>query len=100
MGKFTFALALGLALASTSLASAATCGNTAQGFDGFLAQVKKEAAAKGISGQALAMLDTVQYDASIIKRDRAQNVFAQSFLQFAGRMANDTRIAKGRALIA
>jgi lytic murein transglycosylase len=87
-----------LALAGT--AEAATCGNTAQGFDGFLAQVKKEAAARGISGQALAMLDNVQYDAGIIKRDRAQNVFAQSFLQFAGRMANDSRIARGKALIA
>jgi lytic murein transglycosylase len=87
-------------LALVSTAQAATCGNTAQGFDGFLAQVKKEAAAHGISGQALAMLDTVQYDPAIIKRDRAQNVFAQSFLQFAGRMASDSRITRGRALIA
>ncbi len=100
MGKITVALALGLALMSSASAMAASCGNTAEGFPAFLAQVKKEAAAKGISGQALAMLDTVHYDEAIIKRDRAQNVFAQSFRQFSGRMASDARITKGRALIA
>ena len=91
-----FALALGCA---SSSAIAATCGNTAQGFDKFLAQIKKEATAQGVSGEALGVLDTVQYDAGVIKRDRAQNVFAQSFLQFAGRMASDARIVKGRAVI-
>ena len=45
MQRTTLALALGLALASTSMASAATCGNTSQGFDGFLAQVKTTAVA-------------------------------------------------------
>ena len=96
-----FAAALGLALGLvSSQALAAGCGNTAQGFDGFLAQIKKEAAAQGVNGTALAALDGVTYDASVIKRDRAQNVFAQSFLQFAGRMASDARITKGRALIA
>jgi len=95
------ALGLLLSLASTpAVLAAAKCGNTAQGFDRFLAQVKKEAAKQGVTGQALAMLDSVQYDPSIIKRDRAQNVFAQSFLQFSSRMASDARITKGRALIA
>lgn len=100
MGKTTLALAFGLALASSSMALAAPCGTSAQGFDGFLAQVRKDAVAQGISGQALAMLDTVKYDESVIKRDRAQNVFAQSFQQFAGRMASEARVTKGRALIA
>ncbi len=92
-------LILSVALASPALA-AASCGNTAQGFDRFLGQVRKEAAAQGVSGEALAQLDSVRYDASIIKKDRAQNVFAQSFLQFSSRMATEARIAKGRALIA
>ena len=96
-----FAVAFALALSCTSSPGmAVTCGNTAQGFDGFLAKIKKEAAAQGVSGEALGVLDTVQYDAGVIKRDRAQNVFAQSFLQFSGRMATDARITKGRALIA
>ena len=99
MKYFTVALALAISCASSS-AMAATCGNTAEGFDGFLGKIKKEAAAQGVSGEALAVLNSVQYDAGVIKRDRAQNVFAQSFLQFSGRMATDARITKGRALIA
>ena len=99
MKYLTVAFALALSCASSST-MAATCGNTADGFDGFLAKIKKEAAAQGVSGEALGVLDTVQYDAGVIKRDRAQNVFAQSFLQFSGRMATDARITKGRALIA
>ena len=89
---------LGL-LFSTAQSYAATCGNTEQGFAGFLDGMKKQAAKQGISGQALAVLDTVHYDPAIIKRDRAQNVFAQSFLQFSGRMASEARITKGRARI-
>ena len=43
------AILLSFALfAAAPAAMAASCGNTAQGFDGFLAQVKKEAAARGI----------------------------------------------------
>ena len=96
----TLATALTATFLATGIGHAATCGNTAQGFSGFLAAVKKQAAKEGVSGEALAQLNNVQYDPSIIKRDRAQNVFAQSFLQFAGRMATDARIVKGKALIA
>ena len=96
----TYAAALAATMLATSVAQAASCGNTSQGFSGFLAGVKKQAVKEGVNGQALAQLDTVQYDPAIIKRDRAQNVFAQSFLQFSGRMATDGRITKGRALIA
>jgi lytic murein transglycosylase len=91
--------ALGLLLVSTS-AMAATCGNSAQGFGGFLAAVKKSAAKNGISPEVISELDGVQYDPSIIKRDRSQNVFSQSFLQFSGRMATDYRVKHGRELIA
>ncbi len=96
----TLVATVSLSLLAVAQSQAATCGNTAQGFSGFLSGVKKQAAKGGINGQALAILDTVQYDPSIIKRDRAQNVFAQSFLQFAGRMATDGRVTKGRAVIA
>ena len=98
MKKIVAAFCLGFGLVS-SAAMAATCGNSAEGFDGFLAQIKKQAVAQGVSGAALAQLDGVRYDESIIKRDRAQNVFAQSFLQFSARMATDARVTKGRALI-
>ena len=91
--------ALGFLCSVSAPVFAATCGNTELGFPGFLAQVRKEAVAQGVSGEALAQLDSAHYDAGIIKRDRAQNVFAQSFLQFAGRMATEARVTKGRALI-
>jgi lytic murein transglycosylase len=81
-------------------AMAASCGNSAQGFNGFLAAVKKSAIKNGISSEVLSQLDTIKYDQSIIKRDRAQNVFSQSFLQFSGRMATEARVTKGRAMIA
>ena len=92
------ATALALAL-TTSTALAATCGTSSQGFKAYMAAVKKDAAAQGISGEVLANLDGLQYDAAIIKHDRAQNVFAQSFLQFSGRMASDYRVKRGRELI-
>lgn len=84
---------------TSSAALAASCGNSAQGFKGFLAAVKKDAAAQGVAPEVLSNLDGLQYDASIIKHDRAQNVFAQSFLQFSGRMASDYRVKRGRELI-
>jgi membrane-bound lytic murein transglycosylase B len=85
----TLAAVLSATFLATGIGHAATCGNTAQGFPGFLAAMKKQAIKEGVNGEALAQLDSVQYDPSIIKRDRAQNVFAQSFLQFAGRMATE-----------
>jgi lytic murein transglycosylase len=88
--------ALGLIAGS---AEAATCGNSAKGFDGFMKAVRKQAVAQGMSETALAALDEVQYDPSIVQRDRAQNVFSQSFLQFQGRMVTDYRIKHGAALI-
>jgi lytic murein transglycosylase len=93
---------LGIAAALTILttsAQAAACGNSAKGFDGFIKTFRKEAAAQGLSKRALAALDGVRYDAGIIKRDRAQNVFSQSFLEFQARMVTDYRIKQGAALI-
>ena len=79
-------------------AAAATCGNSAVGFDGFLKSVRAEAVAMGLAPRGIAALDGVQYDPSIIKHDRAQSIFSQSFLEFASRMATDVRIKKGAAL--
>jgi lytic murein transglycosylase len=81
------------------VAQAATCSNSAKGFDGFIKSVKREADAAGVSPQAVAVLNDVRYDPGIIKKDRAQNVFAQDFLTFQGRMATAARIQKGQAVI-
>ena len=80
-------------------AQAATCGNNGSGFPGFIKAFHKEAAANGIGRQALAVLDGTTYDVGIIKKDRAQNIFSQSFLEFQARMITDYRIKQGAALV-
>jgi len=79
--------------------AAASCGNSAKGFDGFIKQIKAEAAAQGISPRGIAALDDVSYDPSIIKRDRAQSIFSQSFLDFQAKMVSDSRITRGKAMM-
>ena len=77
--------------------TAAPCGGD---FGAWLAGVKQEAAAAGISQRAIqAALAGVAYDPTIIARDHAQGVFRQSFEQFSGRMV-PPRLARGRQLLA
>ena len=85
-----------LALATT--AEAASCGNTAKGFPAFIKSMKREADAAGVSAGSVAVLNDVTYDAGIIKKDRAQNVFAKSFLDFQAGMATAARVKKGQAI--
>jgi lytic murein transglycosylase len=75
--------------------AAPRCRNTGS-FEVWLDGFKKEAAAQGISRQAIsAALDGVTFDPAIIRRDSGQGVFQQSFLQFAGRMTNAGRYQNG-----
>ena len=100
MRKFGFAaLTLAATLAMAGAAQAANCGNSAKGFDGFIKAMKQEAAAKGIGERGLQALDQVDFDPAIIKKDRAQSVFSQSFLEFQGRMVSDYRIKQGAVLL-
>jgi len=80
-------------------AQAAVCGDNGNGFSGFIKAFHKEAAAQGMGRQALSVLDGITYDPSVIKKDRAQNVFSQSFLEFQARMITDYRIKQGAALV-
>jgi len=80
-------------------AKAADCGNSAKGFDGFLKSFASQAAAQGIGKRGLSALNGVQYQPGIIKKDRAQSIFSQAFLEFQSRMATSGRIKKGRALL-
>lgn len=93
-GMFGAAVMIGTALASSADA-APRCRNTGS-FEAWLAGFKREAAAQGISQQAIAAaLDGVTFDPAIIRRDSGQGVFQQSFLQFAGRMAGGGRYQNG-----
>ena len=101
MKKLTgFASLAVLALTLSGAANAAaTCGNNASGFDKFIKAFHKEAAAQGLGPQALSALDDVQYDASVIKKDRGQNIFSISFLDFQAKMATQNRVVKGGEII-
>jgi lytic murein transglycosylase len=80
------ALALTASIASAEPALAAVaCGSG--NFDAWLTDFRTEAAAKGISQQAIAGgLAGVTLDQSVLSRDRSQKVFSQSFEEFSGRM--------------
>ena len=84
-----------LAAPTAPAEAAPRCRNTGN-FDTWLAAFKQEAAAQGISRQAIsAALDGVTFDPAIIRRDSGQGVFQQSFLQFAGRMTAAGRYQNG-----
>ncbi|WP_256806608.1 lytic murein transglycosylase [Bradyrhizobium sp. Bra64] len=80
------AFILSASILSTAAALAAVaCGSG--NFDAWLADFKTDAAAKGISQQAIsAGLAGVTLDQSVLNRDRSQKVFNQTFEEFSGRM--------------
>jgi lytic murein transglycosylase len=88
--------ALSIAFASHAFAacqSPAAFGSWLQGF-------KKEAVAQGVSPNVVAAaLDGLTYDPATIAKDRGQGVFAQTFLQFSGRMVSANRLQTGGALL-
>jgi lytic murein transglycosylase len=80
-------------------AHAAGCASPAT-FPAWLQSFKQEAIAQGISPQVVSeALDGLTYDPAVIAKDRGQAVFAQSFLQFSGRMVNSNRLSLGSSLL-
>src|ERR1700744_4839373 len=88
----------GAVLFAGGTALAAQC-NSKGGFNGFVTDFKKEAAAQGISPRGLAALDGVTIDNSVLAADRRQGVFRQSFEQFSSRMISQDRLTKGARLM-
>jgi lytic murein transglycosylase len=77
----------------------AACASPAE-FGRWLQNFKKEAVAQGISPRTVSYaLDGLTYDPATIAKDRRQGVFAQSFLQFSGRMVSSNRLQVGSALL-
>ena len=96
--------AIGAVAAATLLATpsafALPCGKNPAEFSRWLQGFKREAAAQGISPQTVAYaLDGLSYDPATIAKDRGQGVFAQTFLQFSGRMVNSNRLQVGSQLL-
>ena len=92
-------IAFGLFATSAAAQSGARC-HGGQSFDQFLAQLKQDAVAAGVSQRAIAAASPYMvYDQGIVNRDRGQRVFGQIFTEFAGRMASEGRRVKGQQLI-
>ena len=69
-------------------------------FDRFLADLKQQAVAAGVSPRTIAEASPyLVYDQGIVNRDRGQRVFGQVFTEFAGRMAASYRMQQGQARI-
>jgi lytic murein transglycosylase len=69
-------------------------------FDRFLADLKQQAVAEGVSQRTIAEASLyLVYDQGIVNRDRGQRVFGQVFTEFAGRMAASYRMQQGQARI-
>ena len=69
-------------------------------FERFLADLKQQAVAAGVSQNAIAEASPyLLYDQAIVNRDRGQRVFGQVFTEFAGRMAASYRMQQGQGRI-
>ena len=88
-----------LALASVSPAArAATCGNSAVGYEGWKQQFAGEARAKGIGAATIAALMATNYAQATINADRGQRSFQLTLDQFLAKRGATTIVAKGRQL--
>ncbi len=99
MKKLTYSLVIAgfvSAIGGINLASAEQCKGQPK-FSSWVKDFKKEAAASGISARTIAIAaKQFGYDKSVIKNDRRQGVFSQSFLKFSDRMVAQYRLDTGR----
>jgi lytic murein transglycosylase len=90
---------VGTVLLGSVPASAVTtsCHNT-ESFERWVAEFKRDAVAQGISPRVVAAVSPeLTLDPSVLRRDRGQAVFQQTFLQFAKRLVGGYRLPNGRA---
>ena len=89
------AAVLGVLLMAEPTLAAPAC-QTSGTFERWLESFKQDAASQGIPRSAIALaLNGVTFDPNVIRRDRGQGVFTQSFLQFSDRMAGGGRYQNG-----
>ncbi|MCK1515778.1 lytic murein transglycosylase [Bradyrhizobium sp. 190] len=78
---------------------AAACHN-GMSFDRFLADLKQQALAEGVSQRALAEAAAyLTYDQSIVNRDRGQRVFGQVFTEFSRNRASEGAAKNAQARV-
>ena len=87
---------IGAAAVGIASASAADCGDSADGFNEWLTSFKQVAIRDGISPQVVdSSLNGVMFDSSVAAHDRGQN-FGTNFAAFAERHVTPARIKKGK----
>ena len=87
----TMFAAIALSLAAGP-ALAQQCGGD---FASWKATVAQEAQTAGVGERGMAALRAAQVDQRVLSRDRAQGVFSQTFVEFAGRMISSHRLEHG-----
>jgi membrane-bound lytic murein transglycosylase B len=92
------ALAILAALMAPGAANAATCGNSAAGFESWKQQFAPEARAKGIGAAGVAALMETNYAHATIAADRGMKSFKLSLDQFMAKRGGATIVARGRSL--
>lgn len=95
----TILLAMTLIAATAAPALALKCSSSPERFDQWLGEFKSAAAKQGLSKKTLGHLDGLTYAAPVIKADRNQKHFKQSYAQFSARMISGGRVSKGRAML-
>lgn len=90
--KWLAAVILIMSFVEPALAACQNSGN----FQNWLTDFKKYAAAEGISSRTISSsLNGITLDPKVIRSDRSQGVFAQSFLTFSDRMVSNYRLQNG-----
>jgi lytic murein transglycosylase len=85
-------------IAPSAPAFAAQC-NAKGGFSTFINDIRKDAAAKGVSKRGLAALDGLTIDDKVLAADRSQKVFRQTFEEFSGRRISRDRLVRGARMM-
>ena len=93
IARLTGLVALGM-LAGALPSFAQQCGGD---FAEWKAAMHAEAQQAGVGETGLAALDGARIDPEVLKRDRAQGVFSQNFIQFSDRMISEYRLKQGAA---
>jgi membrane-bound lytic murein transglycosylase B len=83
---------------SPSVAAAATCGNTAAGFDAWKTAFAPEAARQNVGRAGLAALAGTSYAQATINADRNQRSFKYTLEKFLQVRGADTIVAQGRRM--
>ncbi len=74
----------------------ANCQNTSGPFDKWLGAVRQDALKRGVKPQTLTLaLDGLTEDRDIIRIDRGQSFFSQTFLDFQTKLATSNRVSSG-----